>query len=190
MKLKGLILIWEQHSKMQILKKNFIYIFLVFFLFQGNLSADSAHYLDFKFILNESKAGKGAQDFLKNKLDKGIKKLKDTEKKIQAEEKEIIKQKKIISAEEYKKKVTALRNKVSSLQKERNQLLDTVAKQKAKAKSELLKNLNPIIKEYMQEKRIRMVIDKKSLLLADESLDITKDIMEILNKKLKSIKLN
>ena len=35
-----------------------------------------------------------------------------------------------------------------------------------------------------------MVIDKKSLLLADESLDITKDIMEILNKKLKSIKLN
>ena len=86
--------------------------------------------------------------------------------------------------------MTALRNKVSSLQKERNQLLDTVAKQKAKAKSELLKNLNPIIKEYMQEKRIRMVIDKKSLLLADESLDITKDIMEILNKKLKSIKLN
>ena len=86
--------------------------------------------------------------------------------------------------------MTTLRNKVYSLQKERNQLLDTVAKQKAKAKSELLKNLNPIIKAYMQEKRIRMVIDKKSLLLADESLDITKDIMEILNKKLKSIKLN
>ena len=58
--------------------------------------------------------------------------------------------------------MTTLRNKVSSLQKERNQLLDTVAKQKAKAKSELLKNLNPIIKGYMQEKRIRMVIDKKA----------------------------
>ena len=41
----------------------------------------------------------------------------------------------------------------------------------------------------MQEKRIRMVLDKKSLLLADENLDITKDIMEVLNKKLKSIKL-
>ena len=175
---------------MQMFKKKIIYIFLISFLFQGNLIADSAYYLDFKFILNESKAGKGAQDFLKNKLDKGIKRLKETEKKIQAEEKEIINQKKIISAEEYKKKVTALRNKVSSLQKERNQLLDTVAKQKAKAKSELLKNLNPIIKEYMQEKRIRMVLDRKSLLLADESLDITKEIMEILNKKLKSIKLN
>ena len=42
----------------------------------------------------------------------------------------------------------------------------------------------------MVEKRIRMVIDKKSLLLADENLDITKDITSILNNKLKSIKLN
>ena len=41
----------------------------------------------------------------------------------------------------------------------------------------------------MQEK-IRMVVDKKSLLLADENLDITKDIMDRLNKKLKSIKID
>ena len=42
----------------------------------------------------------------------------------------------------------------------------------------------------MKEKKIRMVVDKKSLLLADENLNITKDIMSLLNKKLKSIKLN
>ena len=42
----------------------------------------------------------------------------------------------------------------------------------------------------MVEKKIRMVIDKKSLLLADEKLNITNDIMKILNQKLKSIKLN
>jgi Skp family chaperone for outer membrane proteins len=42
----------------------------------------------------------------------------------------------------------------------------------------------------LQEKKIRLGIDKKSLLLADENLDITKEIMLRLNKKLKSIKLN
>ena len=42
----------------------------------------------------------------------------------------------------------------------------------------------------MNENKIRMVVDKKSLLLADEKLDITKDIMNLLNKKLKSINLN
>ena len=40
----------------------------------------------------------------------------------------------------------------------------------------------------MNEKKIRMVVDKKSLLLADENLDITKEITAKLNKKLKSIK--
>ena len=95
-----------------------------------------------------------------------------------------------MSAEEYKKKVTALRSKVSSLQKERDNLLRTVANQRSKAKSELLKNLNPIVKNYMEEKKIRIVIDKKNVLLADETLNITKDIMSLLNQKLKSIKID
>ena len=42
----------------------------------------------------------------------------------------------------------------------------------------------------MKEKKIRIVIYKKSILLADENLDITKDIMNQLHKELKSIKLN
>ena len=174
---------------MNILKK-IPYILIIFIAFQNNIKAENAYYLDFKYILNESSAGKKAQVFLKNKLSTGVKKIKENEKKIQLEEKEIIKQKKVISAEEYKKKVSVLRNKVSSLQKERNQLLETVAKQRSKARSELLKNINPIIKEYMKEKKIRMVLDKKSLLLADENLDITNDVINILNKKLKSINID
>ena len=88
------------------------------------------------------------------------------------------------------KKVNELRKKVSSLQKERNKLLESVAKDRIKAKNELLKNLNPIIEAYMQEKKIRLVIDKKNIILADEKLDIAKEIIKILNNKLQSIKLN
>tara|TARA_B100000674_G_C37418910_1_gene724087 strand:- start:97 stop:522 length:426 start_codon:yes stop_codon:yes gene_type:complete len=141
-------------------------------------------------VLNESVAGKKAQEDLKKQYNKGVKNLTAKEKKLQEEEKKLIQQKKIISADEYKKKVTELRNKVKNLQKEKNQILEKVANQRAKAKSELLKNLNPIIKEYMVEKQIRMVIDKKNLILGDENLDITKEIISRLNGKLKSIKLN
>ena len=102
----------------------------------------------------------------------------------------MIQQKKVISQEEYVKKVKALRKKVSSLQKERNSLLEKISKDRAKARNELLKNLNPIIKDYMQEKKIRLIVDKKNIISADEKLDITKDIMNALNAKLKSIKLN
>ena len=171
-------------------KFNSIFFIIIFVIFcQNVLQAGSPHFLDFKYILNNSDAGKKAQSVLKSKLENGLKNLKDKEKKIQEEEKKIIQQKKILSPEEYKKKVNELRSKVSSLQKERNNLLETVAKQRSKARNELLKNLNPIIKEYMQEKQIRMVIDKKSLLLADENLDITKEILDRLNKKIKSIEI-
>ena len=147
-------------------------------------------YVDFKYVLNESTAGKAAQNYLKKKLDNGIKDLKKKEKSIQDEEKKIIQQKKLISAEEYKKKVKALREKVSSLQTQRKNLVDTLAKQRSKARSELLKALNPVIKDYMKENTIRLVLEKKSILLADENLNITKEITDLLNKKLKSIKLN
>ena len=174
---------------MQLYKK-ITFISILFLIFQANLSADVSYYLDFKYILNESNAGKKAQVYLKKKLDEGVKALKNKEKALQDEEKKIIKQKKVISAEEYKKKVNDLRNKVNSLQKERNSLLSGVSEQRSKAKTELLKNLNPIIQEYMKEKNIRMVLDKKGILLADENLDITQDIIKRLNSKLKSIKLN
>ena len=42
----------------------------------------------------------------------------------------------------------------------------------------------------MKTNNISMVIDKKNLLLADDALDITKDIINLLNKNLKTIKLN
>ena len=164
-------------------------ISLIFISIHNITLSDIPHYLDFKYILNSSDAGKKAQNYLKNSLDKGLKNISEKEKKIVEEEKKIISQKKVISQEEYKKKVEELRKKVLNLQKERNTLLEKVAKNRAKAKETLLENLNPIVKDYMKEKKIRMVIDKKNLLLADDRLDITKDIMGLLNNKIKSISL-
>ena len=158
--------------------------------FSTNLQADIPYFVDFKYILNQSTAGKKTQSYLKKKLNDGIEKLKDQEKAIQEEEKKIIEQKKVISSDEYKKKVTALRKKVTNLQQNRKTLFDSVADQRAKAKKEILQNLNPIIKDYMKENKIRMIVDKKSILLADENLDLTKEITKLLDKKLKSIKLN
>ena len=65
--------------------KNILFILIFVFLAQNSLIAEIPHFLDFKFILNESDAGKKAQVFLKNKLEKGVKSLQDKEKKIQEE---------------------------------------------------------------------------------------------------------
>ena len=155
-----------------------------------NLSfAESPYYIDFSKVLNQSKAGKEAQDFLKAKFESEAKKFSEEEKKLRKEETDIISKKKLINNEEYQKKVEALRKKVSQLQKNKQNSLKDIAKLRSKARTELLKNLNPLIEDYMEKNKIRIVLDKKSILLGDVKLDITDEIIKLLDKKLKSIKL-
>ena len=167
----------------------FLFFFIYFVTINQNLKAET-YFLDFKVIIDQSVVGKKTNKALQNQLDQGIKKLKSKEQQLQNEEKEIIQQKKILSPEEYKKKISSLRSKVSSLQKERNNLLQNVSSKRNNAKKQILSKLNPLVKNYMVEKNIKIIIDKKSVLLGDDTLDITKDILDLLNKNLKEIKLN
>mgnify|MGYP006156471119 FL=1 len=77
-------------------KKIFFSIILLIFI-PNTLLADLPRYLDFKYVLNESEAGKKAQILLKKKLDNGAKELNKQEKIIQEDKKKIIQQKKILS---------------------------------------------------------------------------------------------
>ena len=170
--------------------RNLILYISIFLFFQSVSLADTTNYLDFKYVLNNSEAGKKVQSILKKNLSDGLTLIRKKESSIQEEEKKIIQQKKLISEDEYKKKVKDLRKKVSELQKQRKQIIESIGKKRSKAKSELLKNLNPIIKEYMIEKQVRLVIDSKNVILGDEKLDITKEITNRLNKKITTLKLN
>ena len=98
--------------------KKILLIFFIFSIYNNNLRAELPFYLDFKFILNESIAGKKAQKDLKNKLENGLSNLNKSEKNIQSEEKKIIGQKKLISEEEYKKKSKSIETKSCRFTKE------------------------------------------------------------------------
>ena len=169
-----------------------IFITLIFFsILSSSIKAENVSYfIDFSKVLNQSKAGKDAQDLFKKKYNTDAEKFRKKEKSLREEESKIISQKKLLKKEEYQKKVEALRKKVADLQKEKQQSLNNIAKMKNKARQELLKALNPIIKEYMEQNKIRLVFDKKAILLGDSSLEITSQIIEILNKKLKKLNLN
>lgn len=182
-----LILDSELPSKMKKFLTTLIFTSILIFT---NLSADSTHFIDFSKVLNESDAGKKAQVFLKKKLETESKKFKKQEEDLRKEESQLISQKKLITNEEYQKKVESLRKKVASLQKNKQESFNDIANKRNKARSELLKKLNPIIKKYMEEKKIRLVIDKKAVLLGDTNLEITSEVIKELNKELKSLNLN
>jgi len=145
--------------------------------------------LDMKYILNESKAGKGAQDFLKKSFKDNQKKFAEIEKKLKKEENDLLQKRTVLSNEEYQKKADELRKKVIDYQSERRSSLDKIASQRSKSRETLLNKINPIIQGYIVENNITLVIDKKNLVAGTNEVDITKPIVEKLNKELPSLSL-
>ena len=89
-----------------------------------------------------------------------------------------------------KKKVQVLRKKVATLQENKQESFERISNSRAEAKEKLLKAINPILKKYMTDNNVRMIVDKKIVLMGDSNLEITDQIISILNKELSSIKIN
>ena len=145
--------------------------------------------LDMTFVLNESKAGKGAQDFLKKSFTDNQKKFIEIEKSLKKEENDLLEKKNILTKDEYTKKTDSLRKKVIDYQSQRRSSLDKIATQRVNARETLVQKLTPILDSYMKENNISLVIDKKYTLGGNPEIDITKVIVEKLNKELPSLNL-
>ena len=75
-------------------------------------------------------------------------------------------------------------------QAKRRASLDKIAKQRIDARKVLLEKLDPIIKQYVDDNGISLVVDKKMVFAGKADLDITNSIVEKLNKELPSLDLN
>ena len=168
--------------------KKLILFTTLFLFYLSNSFADNSYLIDFSKVLNNSKAGAQAQKNLKKKFETDSNKFKKQEADLRKEESEMISQKKLITKEEYQKKSELLRKKVTDLQKNKQASFNNIAESRNKAKQELIKAVNPILKKYMVDNNIRMVIDKQSVILGDTTLEITDQIIDILNKELTSLK--
>jgi len=173
---------------MKYLVKFFVVTFFVL-VCTYSLAEQKIVYLDMKIVLNNSKAGKGAQDFLQKTFKENQKKYSDLEKKLKKEENDLLAQKTILSKEEYQKKTDTLRKKVIDYQSQRRASLDKIAAQRSEARQKLLKKIDPILSNYIKDNNISLVIDKKNTLGGNVNLDITNTIIEKLNKDLPSLNL-
>jgi outer membrane protein len=172
------------------MKKFLVFIFINSLLFFNISYADNVYFIDFTKVLNQSLAGAEAQKKLQDKFQQENNRFIKEEQKLKKTESDLISQKKVFSNEEYQKKVQELRNQVSKLQKDKLDTLNSIAESRNKAKKKLLDIVNPIIKKYMEDNGIRLVIDKQGVILGDTKLELTEKIIEILNKELKTLNIN
>ena len=171
-------------------KIKILFLFLIL-IYPFNLKAENqVYFINLKKVLNESKAGSAAQEKLVKEFENQDKKFKNESNALKKQETELINQRKTLSADEYKKKVSSLRKKNVDFQNRRRDASSNFVKKKNNARNQLLKSLNPILQKYMDENGIMMIMNEKNVILANSKVDLTNTIIDLLNKELKSIKLN
>ncbi len=140
--------------------------------------------------MQNSIAGKSIIAQLKKTRETSISKFKKKEKEIFDKEKKLIAQKNVLNKDEFENKIKELRNEISNYQKDRNKTSNNIAKLRISASTKLISKLTPILEEYSKKNSIRIIIQKKHIVMGTKEDDITKDILELVNQKVKSIKLD
>ncbi len=172
------------------MKKRIIYILIFFIFLIPSYSSEKIVYLDVEKIMQESVAGKSIIAKIKKKRESSISKFKDREKNIVEKEKKLISQKNVLSENEFKKKIQDLRGEISNYQKERNKAANDITQTRIRASTNLIKKLTPILEEYSKENSIRIIIQKKHIVMGSKEDDITKEILDLVNQKIKNIKVD
>ncbi len=168
-------------------------LLLIFFIFFSKISLSHEKtivYIDLNKIMNNSIAGKSITSQLENNHKKNISKFKNIEEELKKKEAEIISQKNVITKEEFEKKIIDLRDKANKFRKERNNNINNLNNQRLEATSKMITLVRPILSEFSDKNSISLIIDKKNIIIGKTLLDITDDILKIIDEKIGKIQLD
>ena len=166
-----------------------IKIFIIFFFLTINAySNEQIVYIDMNSLINNSKAGISINNQMKKILDKNNSEYQTLEKKLRQEEKDLLNKKNVLDPDKYNTEVNIFRDKINKLKIERNKEIEDIQKRNVKAKNELVGVVTEILAKYSAENEIQLVLRKESIILGKKTIDITSEILTLLDKEIKKIK--
>ena len=159
-----------------------IFYIILIFNFSIAQSAEKIVYLDIDQVLNKTIIGK---EIIKNLDTLRKKNLNDIQKKqtdLKEKRDKIQKQKNILSEEEFKAQAISLENEFRQFNQYNNKVSIEFDKKKQTELDEFIKFIQPIIEDYIKEKSITIVLNKKNIFIASKDYDITDEIIKIVDK--------
>ena len=169
---------------------NFFFIIFIIFYSSSSYSENLIVFLDMDKIMLQSKSGKSISIQLEKLHKNNITIFKQREEELKNKETSIVSQKNVLSNEEFEKKINLLRKEANEYRIKRRDLINSLTKKRVDAQNKLIKTINPILADYSKKNSISMIIQKKNIIIGKSELEITDDILEILDKSLKTIDLN
>ena len=165
------------------MKKIFYFFFLIFLTFNNLYAEEKIAYIDINYILNNSNTGKTITAILESFKKEEFSKFENFEKEIKIEEDKLIAKKNILKEVEYNKKVEILKDKINKFIKNKKDLYDERNRLKNKYTTKFLEILNPILTNYVENNSISILLPKNNILIGKKNLDITDQIIKIINDK-------
>ena len=168
----------------------FLSLFLFFLIFNTPVVAEQKiAFVDMDKMISASKPGSSVFNQLKNINDKNLTFLKKEEKKFKEKEKILIAQKKIISEADFQNKINELRSEIDDYNQNRNNMIEKFNKLKVDNTNNLLKLINPLLTKFSKDNHISIILQKKNLIMGKTELDITAEVIKIINNEIKEFKI-
>ena len=168
----------------------FLSLFIVFLIFSVSVRAEQKIvFVDMDKLVSVSKPGSSIFNQLKDINKKNLDFLKEEEKRFKEKEKKLIAQKNIISENDYKNKINELKSEINIYNQNRNKKIKKFNKLKVENTNNLLKLISPILAKYSTENEISIILQKKDLIIGKTELDITDEVLTIINNEIKEFKI-
>ena len=163
--------------------RSFLLFFFVFWIFNTSImSEQKIVFVDMDRLISFSKPGSSILNQLKDISNKNLNFLKKEKNKFKEKEKKLIAQKNIISEADFKDNIDELKSEIKNYNKKRNEMIEKFNKSKVENTNEFLKLINLILVKYSNENEISLILQKKNLIVGKTELDITDEIIKLVNK--------
>ncbi len=169
---------------------NFIFYFFLIFFFSNLLNAEQIVYINIEKIMKESKAGKQIIEKITKSNELNINKFKKIEEELRSQEKDLLAKKNVISENEFQKKLEILKNEISDYRSKRQNIINNTTKKRIEASAEFSNRIKPILGDYAAKNNIAIIVQKKNIIMGKKELDITDDILKIVDKEISKIKFD
>ncbi len=172
-------------------------IILIYFTNLLTVSSSFAEYpetivgvIDLNFILSESKAAIDAAEQIENIALKIEEEIKETDQSLINEQNELAESQLILAPAVFEEKRKEYEKKVQNYNITRREKLMSIDLLVSDSRNDVLNALKPILEKISNEKGITILLEKNSVLLNAENMDITKEALKTLDKELPSFKVS
>ena len=165
-------------------------LIIIFTLITSVSKAQNLVYANLEMIVNTSEVGKKIISNFSKKNEKLLKEFKIGEEKIKEKEKKLISQKNILQDDEYIKKINQLKDEVNVFNESNKKKLNELNTNRDKILDSFLKEIKKTLSDFAEQNKIDLILSSNQIIIGKSNLDVTNDILIIVNKKITNFKLN